>query len=163
MAMLTGSGWSTPTRITSPFPAPAFSSIRRATSSLAPFFTRLPMASSVALRVKRFRFSPRASGTMRPSQTSSLILRRRMPETPAEAGRTMARARAPFSISPGKLRRPRVAISSLTSVMGISKRRSGLSEPYRSMASEYSIRGKGRSTSTPMRRTRRWNSGSMRS
>ena len=129
MAMATGSGWSTPTSTVSSFCAPAFSSRRRAIVSLAPFLPRLPIASSVALSVKRFRFAPRASGTMRPSQSSSLIFRRRVPETPPAAGRTSARARAPSATRPGKVSRPRVAISSVTSQMGRPKRRSGLSDP----------------------------------
>ena len=87
------------------------------------------MASSVALRVNRFLREARASPTIRPSHTSSLILRRRVPETPPDAGRARARARAPCSISPGKVSRPRVAIFSVTSVMGRPKRRSGLSDP----------------------------------
>ena len=57
--------------------------------------------SSVALRVSRLRFSPRASGTIRFSHSSSLIFRSRVPETPAEAGSTRARARAPASSSSG--------------------------------------------------------------
>ena len=101
MAIATGPSRSTPTRMVSSFCAPTFSRSFRATSSEAPFLTSFAIVSSVAFRVKRFRFSPRASGTMRLSHSSSLIFRRRMPETPAEAGSTMARARAPASRRPG--------------------------------------------------------------
>ena len=129
MAMASGPSASTPTSTVSSFCAPAFSSSRRAMVSEAPFLPRLATASSVALSTKRLRLLARASPTMRPSQTSSLILRRRVPEMPAAAGRAMTRARAPCSMRAGKPSRPRVAISSVTSAMGMSKRRSGLSEP----------------------------------
>ena len=55
---------------------------RAAMPSLAPFLPRLAMASSVALRVNRFLFAARASPTIRPSHTSSLILRSRVPTSP---------------------------------------------------------------------------------
>ena len=129
MAIASGPGASMPTSSVSSRPAPAFSSSRRATASLAPFFARLATASSLALSVNRLRFDARASGTMRPSHSSSLILRRRVPDTPPAAGSTIARARLPPPISAGKPSRPSVRISSVTSVIGIPKRRSGLSLP----------------------------------
>ena len=71
----------------------------------------------------------RASATIRPSHSSSLIFLSRVPETPPEAGSTIALARAPAEMRPGKVSRPSVRISSVTSVIGMPKRRSGLSEP----------------------------------
>jgi hypothetical protein len=100
---------------------------------------------------------------MRASQVSSLIFRRRVPETPADAGSAIARARDPSPIRPGKVSSPSVAISSVTSAIGRPKRRSGLSEPYRSITSSYVRRGNGRGTSTPTSRISRTNSGSMSS
>ena len=101
IAMATGPGWSTPTSTVSSFRAPTLSSSRRATSAEAPFSASLATVSSVAFRMRSRRFSPRASGTIRLSQSSSLIFRSCVPEIPADAGSTIARARAPASRRPG--------------------------------------------------------------
>ena len=129
MAMASGASASTPTSTVSSFCAPAFSSSCRAIVS------RGALLAEVGDRPRRWpsgrrgpRFSARASPTMRPSQTSSLILRSRVPETPA-GGRQddRAGAGAPPRCSAGSRRARGSRSPRVTSVMGMPKRRSGLS------------------------------------
>ena len=102
----------------------------RATASLAPFFTRLATASSVALSVNsgRSRAARVGHDAAQPQLLVDLPQPRAGDAARGRAARSPARARLPRS-APGSVSRPSVAISSVTSAMGISKRRSGLSLP----------------------------------
>ena len=75
---------------------------------------------------KKFLFPPSARLWKAGRSSGALTI---TPETPPAAGSAIARARAPFSMRPGKVSRPSVLISAVTSAIGISKRRSGRSVP----------------------------------